>query len=431
MTRPPHYPPRNFLFLQGPHGPFFKLLAAQLKAAGASVWRVGFNAGDRAFWPDTASYIPFDGLSGDWPAILVNIFENKGITDIVLYGDTRAVHAEAVKAARARGLTIHVFEEGYLRPYWITYERDGSNGHSRLMTLTIDEMRRLRDTRHFDPPVPPSHWGDLRQHMFYGALYHWFVMARNRGYPNFKPHRSLKVTEEFQLYLKRLLLIPVHALERFVATRRVQRGTFPYHLALLQLEHDASFQMHGPFATQGEFLECVLKGFSDGAPSHHHLVFKAHPLEDGRAPILADIKRLAHCYGITDRVHFVRGGKLARLLDNARTATTVNSTAAQQALWRGIPLRAFGRAVYGKPELVSDQPLAAFYANPTCPDQLAYRQFRDFLLATSQLPGSFYAQKGRRQVLRQVPDMMLAQHDPYVQTAPQSEAVRQQLRIVD
>ena len=41
---------RVFLFLQGPHGPFFHALGRMLREAGATVWRVGFNAGDRAFW---------------------------------------------------------------------------------------------------------------------------------------------------------------------------------------------------------------------------------------------------------------------------------------------------------------------------------------------------------------------------------------------
>ena len=35
---------RTFLFLQGPHGPFFQRLGKMLRAAGADVWRVGFNA---------------------------------------------------------------------------------------------------------------------------------------------------------------------------------------------------------------------------------------------------------------------------------------------------------------------------------------------------------------------------------------------------
>jgi capsular polysaccharide export protein len=53
----------------------------------------------------------------------------------------------------------------------------------------------------------------------------------------------------------------------------------------------------------------------NGAPAHHHLVFKAHPLEDGRIPLRADIRRAAQRRNIADRVHFVRGGKLAPLLD--------------------------------------------------------------------------------------------------------------------
>ena len=52
------------------------------------------------------------------------------------------------------------------------------------------------------------------------------------------------MTAEFALYLKRLLLMPVQAIERRLATMRIRLSGFPYHLALLQLEHDTSFQMH-------------------------------------------------------------------------------------------------------------------------------------------------------------------------------------------
>ncbi len=431
MTKPDSHKDRRFLFLQGPHGPFFQQLATQLRAAGAATWRVGFNAGDHAFWRHKDSYLPFHGSEQEWAAALTDILKSRRITDIVLYGDTRPVHAQAVAIARTRGLTIHVFEEGYLRPYWITYERGGSNGNSRLMEMSIDDIRRMCAAHDYDPPMPPGHWGDLRQHVFYGAVYHWFVLARNKAYPNFRPHRSLNVAAEFRLHLKRLLLMPIHAAERQIATLWIKWGTFPYHLALLQLEHDSSFQMHGPFENQTAFVERVMEGFARGAPAHHHLVFKAHPLEDGRTPLKSEIKRLARKHKVARRVHFVRGGKLARLLDPARSATTVNSTAAQQALWRAIPLLAFGRAVYSKPELVSDQPLDAFFANPKRPDHQAYRQFRDFLLATSQMPGSFYASKGRRQLLRKIPDMMLDSQDPYAMSSPQSEALRQQLRLVE
>ena len=197
-----------------------------------------------------------------------------------------------------------------------------------------------------------------------------------------RPHRALTVGQEFLLYLRRLALMPFHALERRIATFRIRHGGFPYHLVILQLEHDASFRDHSPFATMTEFLAEVSEGFAKGAAAHHHLVFKAHPLEDGRVALKQQIFRLARAHGIADRVHFVRGGKLAALLNQARSAVTVNSTAGQQVLWRSLPLKAFGRAVYSKPEFVSDQPIERFFAQPTRPDTRAYR----CLLYTSPSP---------------------------------------------
>jgi capsular polysaccharide export protein len=426
----PSHADRTFLFLQGPHGPFFGQLGSMLHVAGAGIWRVGFNMGDAVFWPDRARYVAYRDRGDDWPGFVAALLDEKAVTDLVVYGDTRPVHAAAIRAARARGITVHVFEEGYLRPYWVTYERGGANGHSPIMALSVAEMRAALAGLDLDLPDAPAHWGDMRHHVFYGALYHFFVLAWNRGYAHFRPHRSLGVGQEFRLYLRRLALMPLHALDRLQATWRIKTGGFPYHLALLQLEHDASFRDHGPFATMQEFLSLVIAGFAAGAPAHHHLVFKAHPLEDGRTPLRHDIRAIAARHGVGDRVHYVRGGKLARLLNDARSAVTVNSTAGQQALWRGLPLKAFGQAVYLKPEFVSSQPLEAFFQNPTRPDSRAYRDYRHFLLETSQVAGSFYAARGRRQLLRQVVDMMLAQDDPYTALRSGRPAPRQHLALV-
>ncbi|NBD29386.1 MAG: capsule biosynthesis protein CapA [Alphaproteobacteria bacterium] len=422
---------KTFLFLQGPHGPFFHRLGRMLTRAGAQVWRVGFNAGDRAFWFTPKTYIPYREPAADWPDRFRAIVAEKGVTDIVLYGDTRPVHAQAVAAARALGLTVHVFEEGYMRPYWVTYERGGSNGHSRLMQLGIEDMRTALAQSALDVPEAPAQWGDMRQHVFYGALYHWFVLFRNRGYRNFRPHRDLPLLTETLLYTRRLVLMPAFALGRILATLRIKHGGYPYHLALLQLEHDSSFQQHSPFSSMAEFLEAVIEGFAEGAPRHHHLVFKAHPLENGQSPLKRIIREIGRAHGVADRVHFVRGGKLAQLLDHARTAVTVNSTAAQQVLHRGIPLKVFGEAVYAKPGLVSDLPVETFFAQPSRPDLAAYKDFRRFLLETSQVPGGYYSGRGRRQLLRQVVDMMLDPNDPYDALKSGKAPPRQQLRVVN
>ena len=421
---------RRFLFLQGPHGPFFHRLGKMLRTAGGAVWRVGFNAGDRAFWFGADNYISYQGTLDDWATYFADLVDCHKITDIVLYGDTRPIHAQAVAHAKSVGLRVHVFEEGYMRPYWVTYERGGTNGNSRLMELSVAQMQEALALSDLDVPTPPARWGDMRHHVFYGALYHWFVLFRNRNYRKLARHRELPVMTEAALYTKRLLLMPLIALDRRIASARIRHGGFPYHLVLMQLEHDASFQMHSPFTRMSEFIEQVVEGFAKGTPKHHHLVFKAHPLENGRSPLRKIIQDLAKQHGVTKRVHYVRGGKLAQLLDNARTAVTVNSTAGQQVLWRSIPLKVFGTAVYSKPEFVSEQPLAEFFANPSRPDSKAFKDYRRYLLETSQVPGGFYSAGGRRQLMRQVVDMMLSEEDPYDALRSGKVPPRQPLRIV-
>lgn len=238
---------RVFLLLQGPHGPFFDQLGALLRTAGATVWRCGFNAGDDFFWTDKAHYIRHTGSLQDWPQHLDRILVEKGVTDIVLYGDVRPIHAIARNAASQDGLRLHVFEEGYLRPYWISYERDGSNGHSSLMQISLATMRSaLRHTLN-EMHRPPARWGDMAHHKFYGAFYHFLVLIANGAYRRYDGHRRIPVLQEFRLNLRRLLLAPVYNLQRAVQWRRFRRSGRPYSLALMQLEHDSNFLGHSPF----------------------------------------------------------------------------------------------------------------------------------------------------------------------------------------
>ncbi len=179
-----------------------------------------------------------------------------------------------------------------------------------------------------------------------------------------------------------------------------------------------------------DFIDTVIEGFSKGAPIHHHLVFKAHPLETGRAALRKTVAEIAREYGVEKRVHYVRGGKLAQLLDHTRSAVTVNSTAAQQVLRRGIPLKVFGDAVFAKPEFVSTLPLPEFFNKPSRPDMLAYKEYRQYLLETSQISGGFYSARGRDQLMRLVVDMVLAPQDPYEALETGNAAPRQQFRVV-
>ncbi len=406
-------PQRKFLFLQGPHGPFFRQLGAKIAATGASVSRIGFNRGDAVFWMRNSGFKPFDGKPEEWPAFLEDYLTCEGITDIVLYGDSRPIHKSARAIVKARGITAHCFEEGYLRPYWATYERGGTNGHSRLMDLSMDDIRRAVDAHPAELPEVPVQWGAAWHHAFYGFLYHLFLSVPTKRFKSYRPHREVSVLTELRYYIHKLGGMPLHGAQRHIRTRRLVRSGAIYHLVLLQLSHDASLRNHSDFNSVEEFIEQVIAEFAAGAPSYHKLVFKAHPFEDGREPLPSIVRKVAARAGISARVLYIPGGKLGPLLDSANSTVTVNSTAAQQALWRNLPVYALGRSVFSKPELVSDQTLAAFFAAPDAPDAEAYKYYRKFLSETSQIGGGYYTQRGRAELLRRLVDLMISKDDPY------------------
>lgn len=421
---------RKFLFLQGPHGPFFRQLALKLCAAGCAVERTGFTFGDRVFWSKTLKYTPYSGRENEWAEFLEAHIISCGITDIVLYGDSRPLHQIGRETATRLGITVHCFEEGYLRPYWATYERGGVNGNSALMNISVPEMVEAVKKHPIELPEVPVQWGAIWHHAFYGFLYHFLISLPTRKYSKYTPHRQVTVGFELLLYIRRIAVMPFQGIQRRWRTRRLLRSGAIYHLVLLQLSHDASLRAHSKITSVGEFIEMVISEFVKGAPEHHKLVFKAHPFEDEREPLPRLVRQYASQYGIKGRVQYIPGGKLGPLLDAANSTVTVNSTAAQQALWRGLPVRAFGQSVFLKPEFVSQQPLVEFFAEADLPDKKSYMAYRQFLLDTSQIAGGFYTQRGRAELLRRVVDSILMDVDPYTNLLDALDTPVQPLRLI-
>lgn len=405
---------RVFLFLQGPHGPFFRYLAGSLARRGAGVHRVAFNAADESEWRNSGALHRFNddpGRFGDW---LIQRVRAHGVTDIVLYGDTRPVHRTAISIARERGIETHCLEEGYIRPNCITYERRGTNANSRAMSISLPRMAQALGAPSGPGAESPASWGDYRQHLWHSALYHARCLLPSGRYGRACRHRDETLLRECAWYWRRALMMPSIWMWRSVRQWALLRSGKTFHLVLLQLSFDASMQDHSDFGSTSEFVERVIGDFAEGAAPDEHLVLKAHPFEDGRERLGNVIKSSARAQGIAGRVIFIDGGKrLAQLLDRARSAVTVNSTAVQQALWRGLPVAALGRAIYRKPGLVSEQDLVSFFRNPARPDLRSYWLFRQFLMESSQINGSFYAAPGIERALAILPDAMLDPVDPY------------------
>ncbi|MEM7270285.1 MAG: capsular biosynthesis protein, partial [Pseudomonadota bacterium] len=120
---------RVFLLLQGPMSFFFTYLARALRAEGADVRRIHVCPGDRLFWRGPGG-VSFRGRPDDWPAYIRSYIRSEGITDIVSLGDGRRWHADALPVAKELGVRVHVVEQGYIRPHFLTVEPGGTGGHT-------------------------------------------------------------------------------------------------------------------------------------------------------------------------------------------------------------------------------------------------------------------------------------------------------------
>ncbi|MFQ8738211.1 MAG: hypothetical protein ACLSAH_21230 [Bilophila wadsworthia] len=122
---------KNHLFLQGPHGPFFRRLGRALARQGDTVIRVNCCGGDVVDWPWPHTRM-FRKKPTVWSAWIARLMDKKQVTDLHVFGDWRPLHREAVLLAKVRGIRVWAYEEGYLRPDYITMEQGGVNGLSSL-----------------------------------------------------------------------------------------------------------------------------------------------------------------------------------------------------------------------------------------------------------------------------------------------------------
>nr|WP_256681841.1 hypothetical protein [Bordetella holmesii] len=92
---------------------------------------MNFTVGDTVYWQKDGAVAYRSGMPA-LSAFYSELFASRSITDVMLFGDCRPVHRPAVLLARSKGVRVHVFDEGYFRPYWVTMEQGGVNAHSSL-----------------------------------------------------------------------------------------------------------------------------------------------------------------------------------------------------------------------------------------------------------------------------------------------------------
>ena len=384
--------PRRFLFLQGIASPFFRRLARELRRRGHDVRRINLCLGDRLFW-NGRNATDYRGSLKNWPEFIAAYYRREGITDLVLFGDCRPYHARALEAARAAGLHLHVFEEGYIRPDWITLEHNAVNAGS---SLPRDPCQ-IRQLAHELPATRQPH-----RHIpaSFVTRAFWDVcaaVATEFGlafYPFYRRHRPHHPVFEYTSWIGRLLRKSSRERHASAVMARVEAYAGPLFLLPLQLDSDYQIRVHSPFRSMAEVTDHVMESFARCAPSHARLVVKVHPLDNGLVNKMRQTCRLAHKHGIADRVEVMDGGHLPSLLMQMRGVVLVNSTVGTQALHYGISVKTLGNALYDIEGLTCRKPLDRFWSEPTPPDDELFRDFFHLMKARTQINGGFYSRPG-------------------------------------
>ena len=411
---------RSFLFLQGPPGPFFPLLAQRLREGGHAIRRVNLSGGDHYDWSTEA--INYRGRMSQWPIYFDRLVRTHAITDIVLFGDCRPVHQSAVRMAKLRGIRIFVFEEGYIRPDWMTLERDGVNGHSPFSR----DPDLIRAASRWLPEIPelPPITADFRRRARDSYWHYHHVVTGRLGFPFYRTHRSHSIIGEglgWLLKFSRARSRAEHARRILAKIAGKKFVLFP-----LQLTGDYQIREHSPFDSMPQAVDYVLDSFAANAPAGQILLVKEHPLDASWRNWRAYIKRRARRLGIADRVVCIDGGDLQHLSETAVGMVCVNSTSGTLALEKGIPVVVLGDAVYDVPGITHQSGLDRFWHQPERPDRELYSAFKKALHAKCLVRGGLASASAIETLVTNSVERLLSDDSDTVITAPHERTAMSQ-----
>ena len=383
---------KRVLMLQGPVGPFFARLAVDLTHAGAVVYKVNFNGGDWLFSRSTAfsGVFNFQGRLGDWPAYLNDLLRRLNIDTVFLFGDCRPIHVAARDVIRQSGARVGVFEEGYLRPDYITLERDGVNNNS---WLPSDPAFYLKQPKR-KLPTAQSLGSTYGQGAKWGMMYFAAATFGRMFFRYYQHHRRLGFADgpSWVVSFGRKHVYQRSEQHVLPVLTGVQSGNF--FLVSLQTKGDAQMSVHSRFKSVDAFIEYVMQSFKQHSPPGCVLAIKHHPLDRGYSDYTQLIDRLTQQHQLQERCHYIHDQHLPTLLEHARGVVVVNSTVGLSAVGEGVPVKVCGKSIYDIKGLTFQGPLSDFWnhAREAVPNAALYKAFRSYLISHTQHQGSFYKQ---------------------------------------
>jgi len=382
---------KNILLLQGPFGPFFAKFDHLLRLNGFQTWQIGFNFGDE-FFAQNERYTAYRGKPDNWQDFFTEFVTKNHIHAIFLIGDCRFYHQIAIDVCEQLNIRVFVFEEGYLRPNFITCESNGVNGKSHLMQLDASFYKNYSEPRRTfvsQLPLQPFLKGWIYSVLYYNVKAFGLFL-----YPHHIFHRPHPIYKEFFYGWRNAGRKILFLLREVFLRKQIKRSlSKKFFLATLQTNNDFQVRTHSHY-TQGQeaYIREVIASFAEHANPAHSLIFKHHPYDRGRKIFDNTIHSIAKEYAIEKRVYSTHELRLPSLLSHAVGTVTINSTVGISALLYNSPVMVMGRAIYDLEGLTNNgTSLDSFWRTPRQPDPLLRDKFFNYLINTNQYSGSFYS----------------------------------------
>ncbi|EHW0424579.1 capsule biosynthesis protein [Campylobacter coli] len=374
---------KTVLLLQGPVGTFFHRLAIKMEKNKTKVLKLNFNGGDFFFYPN-GKRCKCD--EKDLENFYESFFKEKKIDAIVMYNDCRLIHAKAIKVARKLGIGIWIFEEGYLRPYCITFEKDGVNANSSLPRDKNFYLSCNILTKESIKEIPGGF-----KFMAFSAFLYWLFSFLLAPFFNNKLHHRTLFPFEFLFWFRSLYRKYLYKLTEKKLNQKIYSLEKKYFLAILQVYNDTQIKHHYRKSIE-EFIEELILSFANHARAKSYLVFKHHPMDRGYRNYSKLINELSQKYHVEGRIFYVHDTYLPTLLKNALGCITINSTVGLSAILEGCPTKVCGNAFYNFEGLAYPKKLQFFWreAHAYKPNPSLVINFKNYLLNTNQFNGNFY-----------------------------------------
>lgn len=383
---------KSICFLQGPICPFFFLLAKKL-ANKYKVYKINLSLADQIMWKFNET-INYKGSFSDWGNFINDFFLKNRITDIILLGENRPYHQEAIKYAKELNINIIVTDYGYIRPDWITLELDGMSGNS-LFPKQLEAITTIApiidNNINYSKHYTDSFFNMVIWDMTYNLIN--FTISKI-FYPYYKSHLGYHPLLSYLGTGYHLLRTKFDNKKSDRLVKSLIKNDQEYFLFPLQMRFDYQIRAYSKYHDLIDAIDEVIASFSQFSTPNSKLIIKEHPLDENIINWRKQCLIISKKYGIESRIIIINGGNLDTMIKHCCGIVTINSTVGVLGLKYYKPVCVLGQAIYDIKNLTYQEGINNFWTSKFRPDKQIIDNFIKTLASTVHIRGVYYKQPG-------------------------------------